>query len=42
MTLSLEQISARMRQGEDIPLSDTARIALTPVSYTHLTLPNEH
>ena len=29
MTLSLEQISARMRQGEDIPLSDTARIALT-------------
>ena len=28
MTLSLEQLSARMRQGEDIPLSDTARIAL--------------
>ena len=25
---SLEQLSARMRQGEDIPLSDTARIAL--------------
>ena len=24
MTLSLEQLSARMRQGEDIPLSDTA------------------
>ena len=28
MTLSLEQLSARMRQGEDVPLSDTARIAL--------------
>ena len=28
MTLSLEQLSARMRQGENIPLSDTARIAL--------------
>lgn len=28
MTLSLEQLSARLRQGEDIPLSDTARIAL--------------
>ena len=26
MTLSLEQISARMRQGEDIPLSDTAML----------------
>ena len=22
MTLSLEQLSARMRQGEDVPLSD--------------------
>ena len=32
MTLSLEQLSARMRQGEDIPLSDTARIALLPGS----------
>ena len=28
MTLSLEQISARMRQGETIPLGDTARVAL--------------
>ena len=28
MTLSFEQLSARMRQGGDIPLSDTARIAL--------------
>ena len=29
MTLSLEQLSARMRQGEDIPLGDTARVVLT-------------
>ena len=28
MTLSLDILAARMRQGEDIPLSDTARIAL--------------
>ncbi|MGN0707093.1 MAG: MATE family efflux transporter [Faecalibacterium sp.] len=28
MTLSLEQLAARMRQGEDIPYSDTARAAL--------------
>ena len=28
MSITLEQLSARMRQGEDIPLSDTARIAL--------------
>ena len=25
MSITLEQLSARMRQGEDIPLSDTAR-----------------
>ena len=29
MTLSLEQISARMRQGEDIPLRDSVGIVLT-------------
>ena len=44
MTLSLEQLSARMRQGEQVPLRHTAQVALTlsipsTVSYTHLTLP---
>lgn len=29
MTLSLEQLSARMRQGEDIPLRETAQVVLT-------------
>ena len=29
MTLSLEQLSARMRQGEDIPLRETAQMVLT-------------
>ena len=29
MTLSLEQISARMRQGEDIPLRDSVGVVLT-------------
>ena len=29
MTGSLEQLSARMRQGEDIPLRETAQVALT-------------
>lgn len=29
MTLSLKQLAARMRQGQDISLSDTARVALT-------------
>ena len=29
MTLSLEQLSARMRQGEQVPLRHTAQVALT-------------
>ena len=29
MTLSLEQLSARMRQGENIPLRETAQVVLT-------------
>ena len=32
MTLSLEQLSARMRQGEQVPLRHTAQVAL-PVKY---------
>ena len=29
MAITLEQLAARMRQGEDVPLSDTARVALS-------------
>ena len=35
MSITLEQLSARMRQGEQVPLRHTAQA----VSYTHLTLP---
>ena len=28
MTLSLEQLSSRMRRGEDIPLRETAQVVL--------------
>ena len=44
MSITLEQLSARMRQGEQVPLRHTAQVALTlsiPVSYTHLTLPTK-
>ena len=30
MTLSLDILAARMRQGESIPLGDTARVARHP------------
>ena len=38
MSITLEQLSAKMRQGEQVPLQQTAQIVLTlsTVSYTHL------
>ena len=39
MSISLEQLSAQMRRGEQVPLRHTMQVVLTPVSYTHLTLP---
>ena len=42
MTLSLDILAARMRQGESIPLGDTARVAVAlsvpAIHYKHLQL----
>ena len=49
MKLSLEQLSARMRQGETIPLRDTAGVVLMlsipsilELSLIHISEPTRH